>query len=49
MAKISITLKYGNVGKYTGVYFKTLLLEYLVFLGNKFRFICFINELHNLI
>lgn len=27
MAKISITLKYCNIGKYTRVYFKTLLLE----------------------
>ena len=49
MPKISIILKCCNVGKYTGGYFKTSLLEYLVFLGNKFRFICFINEKHNLI
>lgn len=35
IGKISITLKYGNVGKYTGVYFKTLLLEFISYLFRK--------------
>lgn len=48
MAKISITLKYCNIGKYTRVYLKHYYWNpYLVFSGNKFRFICFINEKPN--